>query len=1199
MKTKALVLFAMFFGCKDFNLEEKFFACSTDADCVGGTICHPQAKVCVKPEADVLGLLDLSSAEEIQPDIVEEPQFIDVIDIKETFNPCLGKSKGFGCPCVSNDECESGVCVEIDDGKICTYPCVNKCPEDYSCFMVTSGTEVAYICLQRFSKLCQPCMKSEDCEAKGEEGKSICVDYGDSGSFCGVFCEKDEDCPNDYECKEVETGKDTKLKQCKKKEGECKCNLLGKKMEMKTICKKTNQFGQCTAERKCTKDGLTLCDAKTPEKEKCDLNDNDCNGKVDDGLDDPKEAGCLDVGICKDKSNLVSAKCQNGNWICDYSDIPEWEPEEKTCDGLDNDCDGQTDEDLGETTCGKGACTVTVPNCIDGKLNECIPKEPGEEECDGVDNDCDGDTDEDLGETTCGIGECKVTVPNCMDGKTVECIEKQPMEEVCDGLDNDCDGDTDEDLGLSECGEGECHHVVENCVNGKPNICDPMEGAVLESCDLKDNDCDGQTDEEDANGCVTYGYDNDGDGYWDPSIPKRCLCSPNEGFSALKGVDCDDSDEYVNPSVKEICNGKDDNCDGNIDEVGALGCNTYWIDEDNDTYGNDLKAKKCLCKPDPDSYYTALKGGDCNDKNQSINPDAKESCNGVDDNCDGLTDGEDSLGCTKFFADKDYDGHGVYGDSKCLCTKVFPYSTTAFGDCDDEDPEIHPLAQEKCNDKDDNCNGVVDDPGTPGCSNFLLDADGDGFGVTGNTKCLCKPDGQYSATQGGDCDDSDPKIRPNALEICNERDDNCDNITDPEGSIGCEKYYEDADQDGYGNTLSFKCLCGPMGQFSTKLSNDCDDTKNDVNPGMAENCMTAFDDNCDGTKDSKDALNCITFYYDGDGDGYGTDESECWCQPNGFYKAIKNGDCNDFDKDINPSVKEKCNKKDDNCDGKINEGPVCDDGNPMTEDRCVIEEERCYFDMPMVDVPGGSFMMGCNEEPCDIFEIPYHQVNMPAFKIDKYEVTVLAYKTCVEAGVCTEPLSYSSSDPVQFFCNWNNSSRVNHPVNCITWAQAKAYCEWAGKRLCTEAEWEKAARGTDERVFPWGNQSASCTYAIMCDDISCNDDDPNNDNFMKFGCGTIPFTTWQVGSKVLGASPYGALDMAGNVWEWVEDRFHSTYEGAPTDGSAWLDEEYPYGEYRVLRGGGFFNGISAMKTYSRGANTISAKPNGAGVRCCK
>jgi hypothetical protein len=168
------------------------------------------------------------------------------------------------------------------------------------------------------------------------------------------------------------------------------------------------------------------------------------------------------------------------------------------CDGQDNDCDGLTDDGLGTATCGVGICLHSVENCVNGQPQPCDPMLGSKaESCNGVDDDCDGVVDDGLGTTTCGKGKCTHTVDNCANGQPQSC---NPMEgavaETCNNVDDDCDGVVDNGLGTTTCGVGKCKHTVNNCSNGQPQTCNPMEGAVAEVCGNSiDDDCDGQTDE--------------------------------------------------------------------------------------------------------------------------------------------------------------------------------------------------------------------------------------------------------------------------------------------------------------------------------------------------------------------------------------------------------------------------------------------------------------------------------------------------------------------------------------------------------------------------------------------------------------------------------------------------------------------------------------------------------------------------------
>ncbi len=150
----------------------------------------------------------------------------------------------------------------------------------------------------------------------------------------------------------------------------------------------------------------------------------------------------------------------------------------------------------GTVTCSVGACANTVPKCLNGRPNECVPLPSSEETCDSVDNDCDGQTDEDLGSSVCGVGVCAHPVPNCAYGHAGAC---EPLlgagAEACDGLDNDCDGSADEDLGQLTCGVGACQATVRACVGGTVGACAPKPPSWERCGDGVDNDCDGVADE--------------------------------------------------------------------------------------------------------------------------------------------------------------------------------------------------------------------------------------------------------------------------------------------------------------------------------------------------------------------------------------------------------------------------------------------------------------------------------------------------------------------------------------------------------------------------------------------------------------------------------------------------------------------------------------------------------------------------------
>lgn len=232
----------------------------------------------------------------------------------------------------------------------------------------------------------------------------------------------------------------------------------------------------------------------------------------------------------------------------------------------------------------------------------------------------------------------------------------------------------------------------------------------------------------------------------------------------------------------------------------------------------------------------------------------------------------------------------------------------------------------------------------------------------------------------------------------------------------------------------------------------------------------------------------------------------------------------------------------------------------------------------MIPIPAGDFVMGCADaEVCGEDEAPVHRVAVPAFEVDSCEVTVAQFAGCVQAGACTAPSTYSPQ------CNYGVADRESHPANCVTHDQARAFCAWAGKRLCTEAEWEKAARGGCERYgdcekdsprWPWGGEEPSCGRAAY-GPCSCRG-------------------TCEVGTHPEGASPYGVLDMAGNVWEWVADAYHGNYDGAPADGSAWEGAKD-----RVFRGGSFLSPAGALRVTNRSFMDPADHTDALGFRCCR
>ncbi len=770
--------------------------------------------------------------------------------------------------CTSSEDCDSGFCIDGPDGdKVCSVLCVEKCPDGWQCSQVqTTSTDTIFICLPRWRGLCRPCLSAGDCPTKG----STCHAMGDAGHFCATPCKVAADCPPDYACDGTVC---TRLES----KGECPCDVEGKQLGSATHCATTNAAGQCKGKRGCGKDGLSACDAKVPVAELCNGMDDDCDGSNDeDTVGKPCEVK-NDHGACPGTST-----CDGATAGCKGQ-----EPEAELCDGKDQNCDGKADESFDDTDQDSTADCVDedddndtildVPdNCpvqantgqedhdLDGKGDVCDPDDDADtigdekDNCPLVQNTSQDDLDLDGQGDACDSDKDGDGVDNDKDNCPIDANADQADLDQ-NGIGDECSGDKDGD-GVPDAGDN-CPKVknadqLDSDQDGVGNVCDddddgdldpdvvdcaPLDATAshtaAELCNVKDDDCDGQTDEVDAKGCAVFYLDADKDTFGQSKL-SQCLCVPSGDYTAIQSGDCNDGSTASNPLAPEVCDGIDNDCDTTADELGALGCTVYYTDQDKDTFGLP-GSELCQCTPTVD--HPTAKGGDCDDLVITTNPGGTETCGGKDENCNMEVDEEGALFCKTFFRDVDGDTWGVQGLTKCLCLPSSPYSATQTGDCDDSTSTTSPVAAELCDGADNNCNTLVDEGSPTNCTLFFVDNDGDGFGANGGASvCKCQAIAPFSAVVQGDCNDGTGSISPVAPEICNGKDDNCNTTadegmpdTDGDGTKDCLD--SDDDNDGTPDAQD----CQPLNSaIPSCLNKDCGDD------GCGKSCGSCPGDFC-------------------------------------------------------------------------------------------------------------------------------------------------------------------------------------------------------------------------------------------------------------------------------------------------------------------------------------------------------------------
>ncbi len=772
-------------------------------------------------------------------------------DVQIDPNLCTTKAAGYqpgdcGSPCTTGASCAYNLCVTTRDNAICSMGCGDAaCPIGWVCTITSNGSDNQYGCVPSSPNLGKPCASDDDCKGTvAGTGISIptglgdyCVSFGDEGSFCGAACDGGQICPTGFTCQQVKTVGGGLAQQCAvdKTQLDLNCTKRFEVAGYATTCAITNSSGHCLGKRHCDSGALTKCDAQTPAPETCNNVDDNCNG-----LTDEPTPGAT----CSVFANSGTAKCP-GKPFCagGIETCVGTAPQPESCNGVDDDCNGQTDEGCDDD--GDGYCDAAMGY------------EPGTLTCKKGGNDCD--------DTNAAIHP------------------KAP--EICDGLDNDCNGFADAlDPGLPLTDPQFCANQlgicggsmkpISLCQGGVWQACSPsdykkFDGSYssTEICDDKDNNCNGAIDE---------GCDDDKDGFCDSNygtlgFPLSC---------PKGGGDCDDTNSKTHPGAPELCDDLDENCNGVVDE----GCDKDkdgWCDAGMTTFGG---PKVCPAG-----------GGDCNDNNPDIRPDANEKCNGIDDDCNGATD--------ETWPDLGYVCNG--GKGQCAVKGI----TVCKADGSSSTCSIQPgLPQtEICDNLDNDCNGATDE----GC-----DDDGDGY-CDANMGAIGHPNA--CGYGPGDCDDTNVDVHPGAKEICDNVDNDCDGKTDADDG--------DIINDDPQVCENQKGACAGSKKYATMCKGGiwakCDAPQYlgwNIFYSAVENCDN-MDNNCDGVTDET----C-----DQDGDGYcgktkvilGAPTVCTTLDPISGQKITHTNDCDDNNAADFPGNVEMCDNQDNNCNNQVDEG--CD-----------------------------------------------------------------------------------------------------------------------------------------------------------------------------------------------------------------------------------------------------------------------------------
>ncbi len=683
-----------------------------------------------------------------------------------------------------------------------------------------------------------------------------------------------------------------------------------------------------------------------------------------DGNDDDQDGDGYPCTTPADGSGFCEGDCDD----TDPSRYPDATVPEVWYDGFDDNCDGNDGDQDGDgywlsnyqAVAGVPLPTGTVGgDCLDEGTADALNSfsnlpaadvhpDATETWYDGIDQDCaddddfDADTDgqrslhfpdetgtlgSDCYDVSDDVSEGRFDNPASLDPSVVFAGATDPW---YDGTDQDCAGNSDFDQ------DGDSQDAVlyggTDC--NDENI-DVYYGRT-EDCSTGDDDnCEGNTNELNADGSTPYYLDTDGDGYGVGSPQNWCAGGDAQSqYTASAEGDCNDVVAAVNPGAVEVCDSTntDENCNGAADDgdSGATGKSVWYTDSDGDNFG-DGTSSFSACDAQPG--YSA-DGTDCDDDNSAINPAATEICDAAntDEDCDSTADDADSsaTGQTSFYLDRDADGYGTSLTSSSACDAPTGYVADNT-DCNDSAAGINPGEAEVCDaaNTDEDCDNLADDgdTGATGKTSWYPDSDADNYSNNSATPVsACDAPTSYIArSSSGDCNDTIAAINPGATEICDasNTDEDCDNTADDAdtSATGKSTWYRDADSDNFGLSSSSLSRCDrPTGYVADNT--DCNDAAAAINPNASEVCDGSnTDEDCDGTADDNDSSvsssGKTTYYRDADSDTYGTTGttvSRCDL-PTGY--VVNSTDCNDASASINPGAAEVCDSvnADENCNG--------------------------------------------------------------------------------------------------------------------------------------------------------------------------------------------------------------------------------------------------------------------------------------------